>query len=61
MQFVIEVQQLLHFTFQESRDRHTGPAADDVGDVFLINFLFDQASRPLFLSQLGFFFLQLVV
>jgi hypothetical protein len=35
--------QLLHFAFQHLRHRNAGPLADDLGDIFLVNFFLQHA------------------
>ena len=45
VQLVFKMQQLLHFAFEQTRDRHTGPAADDRGDILLADFFFEKLRR----------------
>ncbi len=41
-QAFLHLDQLFDFALQHLADRHAGPAADDRGDVVLVNFFFDQ-------------------
>ncbi len=43
VQFLAQVQQLLHLAFEQLRHRNAGPAADDLGDVLLVDFFLDHA------------------
>ncbi len=40
VKLAFEVEELVHFAFEQARDRHAGPAADDVGDVVFGDFFF---------------------
>src|SRR5262245_50244908 len=48
------MQELLHFAFKQLENRDSRPAADNRGDVLLIDFLFEKALLALFLGQVLF-------
>ena len=50
VQPLLHLQQLLDLAFHQPADRDAGPAADDLGDVLLVDFLLE---HPLVLLQLG--------
>ena len=51
MQLVGEVQEFFDLAFEQLGDGDAGPAADDLGDVLLVHFFFDEAVGPLLLGQ----------
>ena len=59
VQLFLQVQQLLHLAFQQLRHRDAGPAADDLGDVLLVDFFLDEPEGALLARQLLFLFLEL--
>ncbi len=52
VQGLLEMQQLLHLALEQLAHRDAGPAADDLGDVFLVHFLFQQPRAGLGLFEL---------
>ncbi len=54
VQLLFQVQQLLHFAFQQAGDGNAGPAADHLGDVLFVNLFLDQAGAAQFGGFLGF-------
>ena len=42
MQFFFQVEQLLHFAFEQPRDRNAGPAADHCGDILFADFFLEE-------------------
>ena len=44
-QAVFHLDELLHFAFQHARDGNAGPLADDLGDVFFVDFFLQHARR----------------
>ena len=62
MQALLHVDELLDLALQHPAHRDTGPAADDLGDVLLIDlFLEEGAARALQLLELGAGLLQLLL
>ena len=51
VQPLFHLQQLLDFAFHQPADRDAGPLADDLGDVFLVDFFFQHALGLLQLLQ----------
>ena len=47
MQLVFEVQQLLLLAFEQLRDRHARPAADDAGDIVFVHLFLDKRAAVL--------------
>ena len=45
VQFFFEMQQLLHFAFEQARHRNAGPAADDRGDILFADFFLQKFRR----------------
>ena len=58
MKLLFEVQQLVQFALQHARNGNAGPTRHDLGDVFLVHFLFEQAVLFVLPSQARLFFLQ---
>ena len=48
VKFLGQVQKLLDLAFEQLRERNPGPAADHLGDIFLVDFLFEQGRGVLF-------------
>jgi hypothetical protein len=44
--------QLGNLAFEHARDRHAGPAGDDLSDVFVVNLFFQEALVGLELGKL---------
>ena len=61
MQALFHVDQFFGFAFEQPRDRDTGPARHDGGDLFGIDFLFEQCSLALQGFQLRFGSLNLLL
>ena len=55
------MQKLLHLAFQELGDGDTGPAADHLGDVLLVDLLLDQGRPALLLGELHRLVLELIL
>jgi hypothetical protein len=51
-------EQLLDFPFHQAADRDLRPAAHDLGDIFLVHFFFEHATRLLHLGEARFFLLE---
>ena len=61
VQLVFQVQQLLHFAFEQLGHRDAGPAADDFGDVLLVDLFLDEPRPALLARQARFRLLQLAL
>ena len=46
MDFILQFQKLLAFPFHQLADRNPGPAAHDLANILLIDFLFEQGLLP---------------
>jgi hypothetical protein len=46
VQALLHLQELLHLALQQAADRDARPAADDLGDVLLVDLLLEQLRRP---------------
>ena len=57
MKFFFEMKQFFNLAFEELRDWYARPSADNLGNIFFVDFFFQQSGLPLFLRQ-PFFFLQ---
>ena len=51
VQFIAQVQQLLHLAFEQLDDWNSRPSADHLGDVFLIDLFFNKPIGALLGSQ----------
>ena len=54
VQLLLQMQQLLHFAFEQLGNRNAGPAADHLGDVLLVHFFLEQAVAVLLFGQAAF-------
>ncbi len=53
------MQELLHLSFQQLGTRDVRPPAHDLGDIFLVHFLFNEPGRALLVGKTVFFRLEL--
>src|SRR4030095_13404869 len=51
MKLIVKVHELLHFSFEQFRQRNSGPTADDRSDIFLVDFFLEEPLLPLLLDQ----------
>jgi len=51
VKLILQVEKPFLFAFEQLRNRYSGPAADDLGDVLLVNFLLEKALLPVLLGE----------